>query len=229
MKRSLLSLLIFNTIINCGFSQNDNGLISEIKGNWITTVIPDSIQINKRVLPWKDIFYGSLALTINDDNTVTISGNMDRESVNYKIIDSSTIELPDFDNSKISYSKVNDLIYFGDLPSSSIYSRMTDDDFTEIIADEDKLMRYIIDLVFDDYLSKDKISKIDYISLGLETYTPFTFDAIGIKNEDGNLDYFGWDIINDTLRFYKTENNYDDDSGFKYFEKGEIDKIIIKN
>ena len=229
MTRLLLTILIFSFIIKCGFSQNDDGLIDDIKGIWISTVLPDSVQENKIVLPWRDIFYGFLLITINDDNTLIIQGNMDRGSLKYCVIDSVTIGSPDLQNLIIKYSKHNDLIYLGNYSSSRVFRRITDDNLINIIRDKKQLENYIIQLIFSDYFPDDDLSKIVYISLGLETYTPFTFDAIAIDNGSEELDYFGWEIINDTLRLYKTYEYIEFDSGFQYFRKGEIDSIIINN
>ena len=184
MLRTLLTILILNTFVYVVFSQDEKQLISEIKGNWITTIIPDTIQLNKKILPWKDIFYGFMQITIKDDSTIIISGNVDQGEHTFKVVDSNTIEIKQLENFKITYSKDKDLIFLGTVTPFRVFRRIIDNNLINIIKDENKLMKYIIKMVFSDYLTNEDVMRIEYISLGLETYTPFTFDAIGIKNNN---------------------------------------------
>lgn len=208
----------------------DNGLMSNLKGDWITTILPDSILRTREILRWKNVFYGDLMISIKENDTLIISGNMDWGPLKYKVVDNKTIVLPEWNNTRVVYSPEKDKIYWGGEASGRDYKRLSNKDFEKTISDEKLLMEYVINLLFkDDFLPKDFKSKIKYISLGLETYTPFTFDAIGIENQAGEIDYFGWKFSGDTLNLYKTSYTYDDDSGFISYKLENIDRQYIKN
>ena len=234
--RLLLTILIFISISYSGQSQVDNynhlsnGLVPGCKGDWLITILPDTLQANKEVLSWKNIFYGFLLLTIDESNTMILSGNMDQGPLNFTTIDTVSFKLsPEWGNTKYTYSRENDLIYLGDEPYSRTFKRLSNDKMIDTIRDSKKLMEYVINKIFiDKYLPQDFTSNIEYISLGLETYTPFTFDAIGIRNQNGELEYFGWEYISDTLKLYKTTSTFDENSGFRYFIKGELDRQYFK-
>lgn len=208
----------------------DNGLMRKFKGDWITTILPDSILQTREILRWKNVFYGDLMISINENDTLIIRGNMDGGPLKYEIVDEKTIILPEWNNTKLIYSPEKDLIYLGGKTTGRVFKKFPNNDFVEIISNEKLLMEYVINILFkDDYLPKDFASKIKYISLGLETYTPFTFDAIGIENQNEEIEYFGWKFIGDTLNLYKTSFTYDDDSGFISYKLEDIDRRYYKN
>ncbi len=206
-----------------------NGLIPALKGDWISSILPDSIRLNRKVLPYRNVFYGNLMISINDKDTILIYGNMDRGPLKIVTTSITSFVIPEWNNSQVSYSEDRDVIFMGSGPSAKVYRRLSDEKILNIIRDEKSLMDYVIHLVFkEEYMSKDEIAQIKYISLGLETYTPFTFDAIGIITKNNETQYFGWEFENDTLNLYKTTSEYDDDSGFKSFKVGELDRQYFK-
>lgn len=89
-------------------------------------------------------------------------------------------------------------------------------------------MRLVIDNLFKDFLPDDMLSNISYVSLGTETYEPFDFDALGMKNEQSNLDYYGWEINGDSLKLYQTKETVNQNSGFAYYDKSKLDTVYIK-
>ncbi len=206
-----------------------NGLLPALKGDWISSILPDSIRLNKQVLPYRNVFYGNLMISINDKDTILIYGNMDRGQLKIVTTSNKSFVIPEWNDSQVSYSEDRDVIFMGSDPSTNIYRRLTDEQILKMIRDEKSLMDYVIHLVFtEEYMSKDEIAQIKYISLGLETYTPFTFDAIGIITKNNETQYFGWKFENDTLNLFKTTSEYDDDSGFISYKLGELDRQYFK-
>ena len=207
----------------------NNGLMRSMKGNWITTILPDSILQAREILKWKNVFYADLMISVKDNDTIYIGGNMDWGPMKCSIVDSKTIVIPEWNNSKVVYSPETDMIYWGRRATVQAFRRM-DKEYEEIIFNEKLLYDYLKNLLFkEDYIPKDFVANIKYISLGLETYTPFTFDAIGIENESGDLDYYGWKFSGDTLNLYKTSYTYDDDSGFISYQIEDLDRQYFNN
>jgi hypothetical protein len=208
----------------------DNGLMSNLKGEWITTILTDSIPKTREVFKWKNFFLGNLMISIKENDTLIASGERYRDSLKYEVFNSITLVLPERENLRFVYSPQKDLIYMGGEASGDVYRRNTIKDLEKIISDEKLLMEYVINLLFiRDYLPKNFPSKIKYIALDLETYARFTFDAIGIENQTGELEYFGFKFIGDTLNLYRTSSIYDDDSGFTSYKVEEIEKQYFKN
>lgn len=209
----------------------DNELLPELKGSWVSTIFTDSIFDNKQISSWKYIFYGDLFLSINESDTLFIGGHMDFGEILFYSEDEKTfVAVSEWGETKYTYSKELDAIFIGEKPNSRIFKRLNNGELKSIIKDENALMNYVIKRFFTgECLPKETISKINYISLGLETYTPFSFDAIGIENELGKTEYFGWKFIDNTLELYKTTSSYDDDSGFTTFTMGELDSKYTKN
>jgi len=209
----------------------DNELLPELKGNWVCSEFTDSIFDKKQISSWKHVFYGDLFLSINESDTLSIGGHMDfGEIIFYSEDEKTFVAVSEWGETKYTYSKDLDAIFNGEKPNSRIFKRSDKEELMSIIKDEHALMNYVIKRLFtSDYLPKDTISRIKYISLGLETYTPFSFDAIGMENESGEMEYFGWKFIGDTLELYKTKSSYDDDSGFKSYRIGELDSKYTKN
>jgi len=208
----------------------DNELLPELKGNWVSTILTDSISDKKQISSWKHVFYADLFLSINESDTLLAGGHMDfGEILFYSENEKTFVAISEWGETKYSYSRDLTAIYIGDHPNSRIFKRSSDK-LMSIIKDENDLMDYVIKRLFtDDYLPKETISKIKYISLGLETYTPFSFDAIGMENDSGEMEYFGWKFIENTLELYKTTSSFDDDSGFTTFKIGELDSKYSKN
>ncbi|MDZ7608354.1 MAG: hypothetical protein U5K79_22845 [Cyclobacteriaceae bacterium] len=207
-----------------------NGLTNKMTGEWLTAVLPDSILKTREILRWKNVFYGDLLLSIKDNDTLVICGNMDWGSLKYKVDDNKSITTTEEYKTRVVYSPEKDIVYRGSEPYGPVYKRPPFKDFEKIIANEKLLMEYVINLLFkNDFLPPEFAAKIKYISLGLETYTPFTFDAIGIENQNGELEYFGWKYSGDTLNLYKTSSTFDDDSGFISYKQGELDKQYFKS
>lgn len=208
----------------------DNGLMSNLKGEWVTTVLTDSIPKSREVFRWKNFFLGNLIVLIKENDTLISNGERYIDSLKYKVINSVTLALPEWDNLRFIYSPQKDLIYVGSEVSGNVYRRNTIKDLEKIISNEKLLMEYVINLLFlRDYLPKDFPSKIKYIALDLETYDRFTFDAIGIEKQNGEIDYYGFKFIGDTLNLYRTSSIYDDDSGFTSYKIEELEKQYFKN
>ena len=209
----------------------DNELLPELKGNWISTILTDSIFDQKQISSCKHVFYGDLFLSINESDTLFIGGHMDFGEILFYSEDEKTfVAVSEWGETKYSYSKDLDAIFIGEKPNSRIFKRSNSGKLMSIIKDENALMNYVIKRLFTgDYLPKETILRINYISLGLETYTSFSFDAIGIENELGETEYFGWKFIDNTLELYKTTSCYDDDSGFTSYKIGELDRKYTKN
>jgi hypothetical protein len=208
----------------------ENGLMSKMKGDWLTAILPDSILNTREILQWRNVFYGDLLISISDNDTLVIRGNMDCGQLKYNVLDKNTIMLPEWNNTKVVYSPEKDLIYLGGESSGRVFKRLFNKELVKTISDERLLMEYVINLLFmGDYLPMDFASKIKYISLGLETYTPFTFDAIGIEIQDGKIEHYGWKFNGDTLNLYATSSTYDDDSGFRSYKLEEFDRQYYKS
>nr|WP_320119495.1 hypothetical protein [uncultured Marinifilum sp.] len=208
----------------------NNELLPELKGNWVSTILTDSIFDKKQISSWKHVFYGDLFLAINESDTLIVGGHMDLGEILFYSEDEKTfVAISDWGETKYSYSRDLAAIFIGDKPNSRIFKK-SNGQLMSIIKDENDLMDYVIKRLFTgDYLPKEMISRIKYISLGLETYTPFSFDAIGIENESGKIEYFGWKFIENTLELYKTTSTFDDDSGFATYKIGELDSKYTKN
>jgi len=206
----------------------NNGLMSNLKGDWITAVLTDSIPQKREVFRWKNFFLGNLMISIKENDTLIISGERYRDQLKFEVIDSKTLVIPEWDNIRIVYSQEKDMIYLG--REENFYRRINIKDFDKVISNEDLLMKYMVNLLFKcDYLPKNFTSKIKYIALDLETYPRFTFDAIGLENQTGEIEYFGWKFIGDTLNLYKTSSIYDADSEFTSYKLEKIEKQYYKN
>ena len=183
--------------------------------------------MNNKIQPWKNIFYGNLYLVINDSDTAYWNGNMDGGPFNLVVHSPTKFDLvQEWGKASFDYSPKNDLLLAG---SSKTFKRVNDSHLIDIILDESQLQKHIIDKLFMDYLPDTLFSKVKYISLGIETFTPFEFDAIGLKLTEGGLDYYGWEILNDTLKLYNTSSTEDLNSGFSYFHLEELDTVFTKN
>lgn len=236
--RSMLILLLAMLSFNNSFGQSkrqiveimDNELSSELKGDWISTVVTDSIFDKREIDSWKYVFYGDLFISVNESDTLFVGGHMDfGENLFYSEDENTFVAVTDWGDIKYTYSKELDAIFAGDKPNSRVFKRVIDSTQMCILEDENALMNYVIKRLFKgEFFPQETISKINYISLGLETYTPFSFDAIGIENEKGETEFFGWKFIDDTLELYKTTSLYDEDSGFTSYQLGKLHRKYIK-
>lgn len=208
----------------------NNGLLSNLKGYWITTILTDSIPQKREIFKWRNFFLGNLMISINENDTLIISGERYSDQLKYEVVDSKTLVLPERDNVRIVYSSEKDLIYLGGETTGSIYKRLTVKDFEKSIINENILMNYLVNVLFKcDYLPTDFASKIKYIALDLESYSSFTFDAIGLENQTGEIEYYGWKFTGDTLNLYRTSSIYDNDSEFTSYKLEKIEKQYFKN
>jgi hypothetical protein len=133
----------------------ENGLMSNLKGDWITTILPDSILQSREILKWKNIFYGDLMISINENDTAIIGGNMDKAPLKYEVVDEKTFVLPEWHNTKVIYSPEQDLIYLGGPATGRVYKRSPSDDFLKVISNEKLLMEYVIKILFkEEYLPR---------------------------------------------------------------------------
>lgn len=206
-----------------------NGLLPALKGNWISSILLDSIRLNRKIFPHKTVFYNRLMLSINDKDTILIYGNMDEGPLRIATTSNKSFVIPEWNNWQVSFSEDRDIIFMKNERSTEAYKRLTDEHILNIIQDKESLMDYVIHLIFtEEYMSKDEIAQIKYISLGLETFTPFPFDAIGIADEKNEIQYFGWRFENDTLNLYKTTSGYDDNFNFIIYKLGELDRLYFK-
>ncbi len=208
----------------------ENGLITAFKGDWINTSLFDSTLQKRQLNPWLNDFYGDLRLLINDSDSVTIEGNMDGGKGIIKVIDSISFSFPDrIDTPTFTYNPDKDLII---LKSGSykpiVFRRIDKKDNLKIIANEKFFNQYFIDQFFTGYFSDNEKVRIVEIWNGFETYTPFDFDALGIKGKSDKVEYYAWKFIGDTLELYETSFKYDDDSGFAIFKIEKLKKRLTK-
>ncbi len=208
-----------------------NGLVSNFQGTWINTSLFDSTSINKKLSPWLNEFYGDLLLIINENGTVEISGNMDGGSPKIELIDSLNFYIPNrVDNPTFTYSPQRDLIFENFTSDDQIiFRRVNENDNLDIIADEDAFNRYFIDNFFGDYFSESEKAKIVSIWDGFETYTPFEFDALVIKNDNGEVESYAWEFVGDTLLLFETSFEYDKDSGFANYKVEKLKQKLLNN
>ncbi len=216
-------LLIFQQTVG-------QSLPDRVNGQWINTSLFDSTKIKGKLSPWINEFYGTAVLEISPD-TLVLFGCMDggaKEKI--AVIDAShftTTSDISFEP-KFEYIKNSDLIKMTTKGNflTVIFRRVKPTDKLDIVTDEKKFESYFKSLFFDKYLKADKDLKIDKLWIGFETHTPFEFDAFGVRTKNGDIQYFGWERTDNTLRIYRTTRNTDNDSGFYYWTKGKLDKEI---
>jgi hypothetical protein len=198
-----------------------NGLMSNLEGDWLNTIFTDSIIQTKEIYKWHGYLMGALMISIKENDTLIRRGERYIDYFKYEVINDRTLVLPDNDNFEVVYSPEKDLVYFG---NSSIYKKPTFKNVVQFTSNEELLMDYLKNLLFkQEYLPDNFASKIKYVGLYLETYHRFTFDAIGIENQNGEIQYYGWKFFGDTLNLYKTSSIYDGDSEFTFYEIGALE------
>jgi hypothetical protein len=207
-----------------------NGLSYQLKGKWINSALFDSTHKCQTLHRWLKQFYTHVLLEINDDQLVSLKGNMEIiDKIEFKTIDSLSFTIPKlFRNSVYTFLPERDLIQFEDKWGRVLFRRIQKKDSIQIIHDREKFNTYFITRFFtDDYFRHSKKPQIDYIWNGFETHNPFSFDAVGITNNKGEMDFYGWQIAGDTLDFYYTTWAHNDD-GFAVYKKGKLYKRYIK-
>lgn len=209
----------------------NNSLSEKLKGKWINTELFDSTLTKKKLQPWLHHFYRDLLLIIDQNDSVTIIGNMDGSKEKIKIIDSVSFSFVNiFDEPVFTYSIDKDLIYEKTNSNTQItFRRVNDTDRLDIIADEDAFNQFFIDKFFTpDYFTESEKSKIVNIWNGFVTHTPFNFDAVRFKSENDTMIYYAWKFVDDVLELYDTSFKYDDESGFAKFKIEKLNRRIYK-
>ncbi len=208
----------------------DKKLTTKFNGQWVNTSLFDSTSIKQKLSPWINEFYGTSILKINSADSVELLGTMDGGAINEIII----IDDLSFTTSEISFEPKFEYIPTSDLIKMTtknnfltvVFRRVKQTDKLEIIQDERQFESYFKALFFEKYTKTDKNLRIDKLWIGFETHTPFKFDAIGVKDKNGDYKYYGWELTAKTLRLYKTTRNTDKDSGFYFWTKGTLDREI---
>jgi hypothetical protein len=208
-----------------------NGLVMEMRGEWINTSLFDSTITQKKLNKWIWDFYGDLHLVIDESDSITIEGNMDGGDCRINLIDSTSFSLPcRIDTPHYKYSFNRNLIYSVIGSNDTIvFRKVNKDDKLDIIANEEYFNKFFIDKLFtNEYFKEQK--KPDFIELwdGFETFTPFTFDAVAIKFNEDSIYYLSWQFKNDTLELYNTSYKYDEDSGFRIYKIEDLNSVYIK-
>ena len=228
--KTALTILILVLTVGQSFGQNKKIKLSDkFYGQWVNTSLFDSTTIKRQLSPWINEFYGTAILEFTKD-TVLLLGCMDGGPIEKMKVLSST----SFTTDEISFQPKFDYIEKLDLIKMTTndnfltvtFRRVKPGDRLEIITDEKKFENYFKSLFFDKFLKADRNLKVDKLWIGFETHTPFEFDAFGIRNKNGDIQYFGWEQSGNTLRIFQTTKNTDKDSGFYYWTKGKLDREI---
>jgi hypothetical protein len=208
-----------------------NGLSEKLNGQWINTTLLDSTLIKKELYPWIGQFYDNLYLEITDADTIIIKGNMDGGNTNIKIIDRNSFTFLEHVNHPVfSYSPQTDLIIEKIGNTENIFRRVKSEDDIDIVGNEETFNTFFIGQFFtDDYFKQKTKPEIVDIWNGFLTYTPFTFDAVAIKNKQGKEEWYAWKFKGDTLELYNTTYVEDKEFGFLIYKIGTLKDRYIKN
>jgi hypothetical protein len=224
--------ILILTILLLTFGQSNGQtkvLTDKFYGQWVNTSLFDSTKIKRKLSPWINEFYGTAILEISRD-TLVLFGCMDGGPMEkVKIIDASHFTTSEISfEPKFEYLEKSDLIKMTTKGNflSVVFRRVKSTDKLDIVTDEKKFEDYFKSLFFDSYLKADKGLTIDKLWIGFETHTPFEFDAFGVRTKTGDIQYFGWEQTDRTLRVYQTTRNTDNDSGFYYWTRGKLDREI---
>jgi hypothetical protein len=205
-------------------------LSKELYGEWINTSLFDSTLVQRKLHPWLNEFYGDLHLTINQADSLSIRGNMDGGDLKIELKDPfhfTTTERAD--DPSFEYQPNRNLILLKTNKGSMLFRRMRKTDAKQIIGNEEKFNQYFINNLFtNEYFTGAEKPAFTTIWNGFETFTPFDFDAVGIKNGKGDLEYFGWEFKGDTLKLYSTSFSEDEESGFRIGKKGNLARTYVK-
>jgi hypothetical protein len=209
-----------------------NGLLEKLNGQWINTTLFDSTLIRRELAPWIDQFYGDLYLEITDADTIIIKGNMDGGNTNIKIIDKYSFSfLERVDHPVFNYSPQTDLVTEKTTGGKIIiFRRVKKEEDADIVGNVESFNTFFIGQFFtDDYFKQKAKPEIADIWSGFLTYTPFTFDAVAIKNKQGKEEWYAWKFKGDTLELYNTTSTEDNESGFSIYKIGALKERYIKN
>jgi hypothetical protein len=205
-------------------------LSEKLYGDWINTSLFDSTLAKHRLYPWVKEFYGDLHLTINKGDSLNIRGNMDGGDVRINVKDEYHFSTKGrVDNPTFEYLPDRDLLHIKTKNNSMLFRRIGKADAKQIIGDEHRFNQFFINKYFtaDYFIGADR-PKFTTIWCGFETFTPFNFDAVGINNGKGDIEYFGWEFSGDTLTLYSTTYDVDDESGFRIYSKGSLARTYVK-
>jgi hypothetical protein len=226
-QKIILTLGIVLCSFGLSFSQ-EKELSNKVIGQWINTSLFDSTLLQKKLSPWISEFYGTAVLQIDSKDSILIYGCMDGSKIKLNVLGEYGFTTEDVTYlPKFEYLENSDLIKMTTLNNlwTVIFRRVKSSDRLDIIEDEKKFEAYFINQFFHKFLIKDKTLKIDELWIGFLTHTPFDFDAIGVKTKK-DTEYFGWELNKNTLRLYKTKRKVEADSGFYFWEKGNLYREI---
>jgi hypothetical protein len=217
--------------LTCGQinGQTSKNLTAKFNGRWVNTSLFDSTRIKKKLSPWISEFYGTAVLEISRDS-IALFGCMDGGQIEKPKVIGAT----KFTTSEMSFEPTFEYLESSDLVKMTTkdkfltitFRRVKTSDRLDIITDEKKFENYFRSLFFDKYLVADKNLRVDKLWIGFETHTPFEFDAFGVKTNSRDIQYFGWELTDNSLKIYKTTRTTDNDSGFYYWTKGQLEREI---
>jgi hypothetical protein len=228
--KTTLTILILVLTLGQSVGQNTRIKLSDkFNGNWVNTSLFDSTTIKRKLSPWINEFYGNAILEFTKD-TVLLWGCIDGGPIEKMKILSTTSFSTDEMSFKAKFQYIENLDLIKMTASNNfltvIFRRVKSTDRLDIVTDKKKFENYFKALFFDNFFKADKNFKVDKLWTGFETYKPFGFDAFGVRTKNGDINYFGWEQIGNTLRIFQTTKNTDKDSGFYYWTKGKLDREI---
>jgi hypothetical protein len=227
----ILTFLILSLTFGQSIGQSIRDLLSDkMVGRWVNTSLFDSTKIKRKLSPWIDEFYSTVVLQISRDSIV-LYGCMDGGPIKkIKLINNLSFTTPEINfEPKFEYIEKTDLIKMTTKNNflTVVFRRVGLTDRLDIVADERKFEDYFKSLFFDNYIKADKNLKVDKLWIGFKTHTPFEFDAFGVRTKnDDDIQYFGWEQTDKTLRIFETIRHTDNDSGFYFWTKGKLHREI---
>jgi hypothetical protein len=224
-------------------------LDSKLKGEWINTALFDSTLAQKKLAPWLSSFYGEILLKINESDSVDIEGNMDSGKAKISIENPTKFKLSELSTEPtFTYLEKQDLLLRTSPYDTFLFRRKLSSDIITFMDDEEKFNDFFLKKLFEGnyleitksdttkltiknktFFGEPKKTKIERLWSGFETFTPFDFDAIQLK-EIGKKEpeYFGWEFSGDTLKLYSTTHKFDEESGFAEYKRGLVYRKFIK-
>lgn len=209
-----------------------NGLIEPLKGNWVNTILLDSTLLNRKVQPYINSFCCNLLLSIEQDKSVNLQGLIDngelliqkKDSISFTLVDDNGSDFGEF-----KYLVNQDLIVQIDNSKPLFYYKRVQNTIPiNIIQDEIKFKNFFVNQLFTNYFSEKEKERIVYIYAGFETFNPFDFDAIGLKDDRDTTIFYAWNFKGDQLELFYTSFVFDDESGFIIYKKEKLFKRISK-
>ncbi|KAA9338854.1 hypothetical protein [Adhaeribacter soli] len=224
-------------------------LDKKLQGEWINTALLDSTLTQKKLEPWLSSFYGEMYLKINQKDSIDIEGNMDGGIIKIEIKNPFSFKIPNYtEEPTFTYLENQDLIQQKVAYHKFLFRRKRATEDISFMADEEKFNNFFLKKLFEgnyleltnsginkisindkSFIGDPKKTKIERLWSGFETFTPFDFDAIQLK-EIGKKEpeYFGWEFSGDTLKLYSTSHKFDEESGFAKYERGKLYRTLIK-